>query len=68
MLLPKIVGYFKMNSAKQINEKRGLGGIPVWQRNYHEHIIRNEKSLEKIRNYIVNNPLNWKTDSEYKII
>lgn len=64
MLLPKIVGYFKMNSAKQINKKRKSEGIPVWQRNYYEHVIRNEKSLAKIRNYIVGNPLNWETDSE----
>jgi putative transposase len=31
----------------------------LWQRNYYEHIIRNEISLEKIREYIVNNPYNW---------
>jgi len=59
MLLPKIVGRFKMNSAKQINQMRNTPGISVWQRNYYEHIIRNDKSLENIRNYIINNPLQW---------
>ena len=33
-----------------------------FQPNYYDHIIRNEKSLRNIRNYIVNNPLNWKND------
>ena len=42
MLIPKVVGYFKMNSSKQINTIRNSTGIPVWQRNYYEHIIRNE--------------------------
>ena len=62
MLLPKIIGRFKMNSAKQINQIRNTSGVPVWQRNYYEQIIRNEKSLEKIRNYIINNPLEWYYD------
>ncbi len=56
MLLPKIIGYLKMNSAKQINLIRKTQGSPVWQRDYYEHIIRNEKSLNRIRNYIINNP------------
>jgi REP element-mobilizing transposase RayT len=38
----------------------------VWQRNYHEHIIRNEKSLKKIRNYIFHNATKWKKDKFYK--
>jgi len=63
MLLPKIVGRFKMNSAKQINQMRNTPGISVWQRNYYEHIIRDEKSLENIRNYIINNPLQWYYDN-----
>ncbi len=34
----------------------------IWQRNYYEHIIRNEKEYLKIQEYIHNNPLNWKND------
>lgn len=34
----------------------------LWQRNYHEHIIRNEKSLENIREYIIQNPQKWEED------
>jgi len=36
----------------------------LWQRNYYEHIIRNETSLLRIREYIVNNPLQWAFDRE----
>ena len=64
MLLPKIVGRFKMNSAKRINELRGSPGVPVWQGNYFEHIIRNDKSLERIRDYIAANPQRWHLDKE----
>jgi REP element-mobilizing transposase RayT len=64
MLLPKIVGRFKMNSAKRINEMRGTSGLPVWQRNYYEHVIRNDESLNKIREYIINNPAQWEFDRE----
>ena len=35
-----------------------------WQRNYYEHIIRNEKELFRIREYIQNNPVNWELDRE----
>jgi len=36
----------------------------MWQRNYYEHIIRNEASLNRIREYIINNPLSWESDQE----
>jgi putative transposase len=52
----------KTFSARRINEKRGMPGIPVWQRNYYERIIRNENELNQIREYIANNPANWLTD------
>ena len=56
MLLPKIVGRFKQNSAKQINILRGTPGVPVWQRGYHDHIIRDAEALSRIRQYIAGNP------------
>lgn len=37
----------------------------LWQRNYYEHVIRNEKELYKINEYIMNNPYNWKNDENY---
>ena len=39
-------------------------GGPMWQRNYYEHIIRDEGELNRVREYIQNNPLNWETDKE----
>jgi REP element-mobilizing transposase RayT len=48
---------FKTYSARRINEMRATPGKPVWQRNYYEHIIRNGGELNKIREYIVTNPL-----------
>lgn len=38
----------------------------IWQRNYHEHIIRNEQSYQTISDYIINNPAKWKDDKFYK--
>jgi REP element-mobilizing transposase RayT len=35
-----------------------------WQDNYYEHIIRNEEEMDRIRKYIVNNPLHWELDRE----
>ena len=64
MLVPKIIGRFKMNSAKRINQMRGTEGGPVWQRNYFEHVIRDEKSLNKIREYILTNSQRWELDKE----
>ncbi len=37
----------------------------IWQRNYYEHIIRNEKSYNNITDYIANNPRNWQSDDYY---
>ena len=67
MLLPKIIGYFKMNSAKRINRLRNTSGTPVWHRNYYEHIIRSEGELACIREYIQNNPMHWELDKENPI-
>jgi len=64
MILPKIIGRFKMNTAKHINKMRNSPGVRVWQRNYWEHVIRNENELNRIREYIINNPLQWAMDNE----
>ncbi|MEK7747595.1 MAG: transposase [Nitrospirota bacterium] len=62
--LGQLIGAFKTVSTKRINELSGSSGIPIWQRNYYEHIIRDEKSLQQIREYIINNPLQWELDQE----
>jgi REP element-mobilizing transposase RayT len=40
-------------------------GYSIWQRNYWEHIIRNEKSYQRIADYIINNPVNLENDKFY---
>jgi REP element-mobilizing transposase RayT len=68
MLLSKIIGRFKMMSAKEINILRNTMGTHIWQRNYYEHIIRSNKELQTIRTYIINNPAQWALDTEYNVI
>jgi len=57
-----IVAGFKSATTSRINAFRGNPGCPVWQRNYHEHIVRNEADLTNIRQYISDNPLKWSLD------
>jgi putative transposase len=64
MTLPMVVGYFKMNTAKRINKILDSEGIPVWQKNYYEHIIRDDKDHERIQYYIESNIENWALDEE----
>jgi REP element-mobilizing transposase RayT len=64
--LGQIVAYFKYQTTKDINESHGTIGIPLWQRNYYERIIRNEIELNKMKEYIFNNPLNWESDENYR--
>ena len=46
------------------NERRNTPGVPVWQRNYYEHVVRGEYDLNHIREYISDNPLRWVLDRE----
>lgn len=62
--LPAIIRSLKSAATNHINKLRGTSNAPVWQRNYYEHVIRNEHDLNDIREYIVNNPLKWDLDSE----
>jgi putative transposase len=57
--IPEIIQGFKTFSARAINRLREQKGIPVWQRNYYEIIIRTESGLDPVRQYIINNPQNW---------
>ena len=53
--------------AKNISPLRIDAGVIVWQRNYYEHIIRNDKSYGSIAEYIINNPAKWQEDKLYVI-
>ncbi len=62
--IPTIVRAFKSAVTKRINDLRGTPHVRVWQRNYYEHIIRDDESLNRIRQYIVENPMRWAFDPE----
>ena len=65
--IPKSIGsIIRIYKASVTNWCRNNGfEFFQWQRNYYEHIIRSEKQLKAIREYIRNNPYNWPKDSEY---
>ncbi len=60
--IPTIIRSFKSAATKRVNESHGTPGTKLWQRNYYEHIIRNDDELNRIRQYIIDNPINWDTD------
>ena len=62
--LGAIIAGFKSAATKRINEERNMSRTPVWQPRFYEHIIRNDKELNNIREYIVNNPMQWHVDEE----
>jgi len=67
--LPDVVHRFKtMTTKRYIDGVKKFGWTPfrrrLWQRNYYEHIIRNDHALQRIREYIWTNPLRWHLDRE----
>ncbi|MBC8335631.1 MAG: transposase [Anaerolineales bacterium] len=63
--LGQIVAYFKYQSTKEINALDGTGAITkFWQRNYYDRIIRNEREMSRIWDYIEANPARWEKDEE----
>ncbi len=59
-----ILAGFKSATTKRINQYRNNPGCPVWQRNYYERVIRNDRELARAREYIVDNPMKWALDKE----
>lgn len=63
--LGQIVAYFKYQSTKEMNSVDDVKTITrFWQRNYYEHIIRNERELKQKTDYILDNPSRWDEDVE----
>jgi len=60
--LPTIVRSFKSVVTKRLNRIRSNPDGPIWQRNYYERVIRGDKELTALRQYILNNPSQWNTD------
>lgn len=61
--IPQIIGLFKTGVTKEI--RRIHPNFDVWQRSFHDHIIRNQTGYEKIWNYIDGNPQCWEKDCFY---
>ena len=59
-IISKAVGYIKMNASKAIRQI--YGDVSVWQRGYHDHVIRNQADYEMIAKYIYENPIRWELD------
>ena len=62
--LGAVVGSFKSAVTKRINVHRNAPGVPVWHRNYYEHIIRDDAEMHRVREYIAGNPARWLEDEE----
>jgi REP element-mobilizing transposase RayT len=62
--IPAIVRAYKSSVTYRINLMRQLRNAPVWQRNYYEHIVRDEAEANRIHLYIESNPINWAEDEE----
>lgn len=73
MSLPDVVHRFKsLTTARYRHGVRQDGWRPfpgrLWQRNYYERVIRGEKELNRVREYIINNPLHWEQDPENPLV
>lgn len=60
-----VMAWFKYQATKEINALDGISGRRVFQRSFHDHIIRNRAEYEKIWQYIDQNPLTWEQDCFY---
>ncbi len=65
MLLSKIVQQYKASVTRKINSLEG-GFHFGWQKSFYDHVIRNDRSLDNLRQYVANNPMKWEFDIENK--
>jgi REP element-mobilizing transposase RayT len=63
--LGQIVAYYKYQTTGQINDRRGYDPMRFWQRGFYDHILRNQRALEAIRKYMIDNPPNWELDQDH---
>ena len=62
--LNAIIRSFKASVTARIRKMIGNPFIQIWQRNYHEHVIRESSSIDRIRDYFIGNPGRWENDPE----
>lgn len=63
--LSTIIGAFKASVTRHVNRLPNTPDHPIWQRNFHDHIIRNSDDLDRLREYVLYNPARWKIDTFY---
>ena len=63
--LGSLIAGFKSAATKHINLLRNTPGDPVWQRNYYERVIRDDRELAAIREYLAANPTKWDDDENH---
>lgn len=61
--LEMVIGQYKMSVTKEI--RKVIPKFQIWQRSFHDHVIRNQHGYEKIWMYIDNNPIKWEEDCFY---
>ena len=59
------VAGFKAATSREVNRLRNAPGTPIWQRNYYDRVIRDEAELQRIRQYIIDNPRRWAEDEDH---
>lgn len=59
-----IIGNYKSQVTRRVNDLRGISGETIWQRGYWDRIVRNEEELLRIRKYIIDNPIRWEQDRD----
>ena len=59
-----VVGSYKSAVSRKIGEIHRISDGTIWQRTYHDHVIRNQAALDRIRRYIKENPARWAKDPE----
>lgn len=62
--LGQVLAFYKYQTTKAINLLNNTPGRKIWQRNYFEHVIRNERSYNEIKKYVTENPRYWAEDDE----
>jgi putative transposase len=62
--LGAIIAQFKPRVTKRIWKLPHMRGVPIWQRNYYEHVVRDHTDWERIHRYIETNPAMWAQDEE----
>jgi hypothetical protein len=63
--LPTVIRSFKSAATKRINILRDNSGGPVWQRNYYDRVIRDERELDSIRQYTTHHPFKGEEDANH---